>query len=67
MAIVVVSVALLVGGVVLALTGLSQVDVVHQIILAGMGSALVASGLVLLLVEVFAYAKERTGAGPKTK
>lgn len=65
MAVVIVFVALVAGGIVLAVMALSQADVVHQIILVGMGSALVTSGLVLLLVEAFAYARERASTRPK--
>lgn len=64
-AVVVVFVALVAGGVVLAMMALTQTDVVHQIILAGMGSALVASGLVLVLVEVFSHARERAEAASR--
>jgi hypothetical protein len=68
-AVVVVFVAFVAGAVVLILTALSQPDILHQILLIGMGGVLVGSGMVLLAVEVRAYAWERkhTAEHPTTE
>jgi hypothetical protein len=66
---VVVVVGFVAGAVVLVLTALSQPDVLHQILLIGMGVVLVGSGTVLLAVEVRTYAWERkhTAEHPTTE
>lgn len=68
-AVVVVVVGFVAGAVVLTLTALEQPDVLHQILLIGMGIVLVGGGMVLLALEVRAYAWERkhTAVHPPTE
>lgn len=65
-AVVALCIALVVGAAMLVMTALSQTDLLHQILLVGMGIVFVGSGIVLLVVEVLAYIGEHS-ARSKTK
>jgi heme/copper-type cytochrome/quinol oxidase subunit 3 len=66
-AVVAIFVALVAGAVMLTIVALSQADIVHQILLVGMGIVFVGSGTVLLVAELKAYAREHMVARSRTE